>query len=436
VKLTARLLRGATLAVVADLPLSHSRKWQDPLNEPGTGEIILQNDDPALALVQDGDVVQFVLDGAVAFAFLVRSRDSTTVAETPDQQTTAVAGPGVLAVLDRAVVYPLPGLDSEPVQDRRLFSWPSYDYDDSSWGNGVELATQGGTRAPGMGSGSLEFTDSASYWVDATMPKWPAPDAYYLWTSTGPGGAPITWPLEWSPPGEVYLRKRFTAPPNVIAFQYHVLFDAEGELFLDGQQLCSGTYGGEPNVNTFSGSVPLSPGEHQLAARVNNDVDPEADEFHNPGALLFAGYAVDAAGGYIAPAPLVITDSSWKVLPYPDTPPGMTPGEALSHVITEAQARGTLTELSLSFNGATDSEGVAWPVAADIATAVGNDVLAFTRELCNTYMDVWLDPATWRLDAWVQDGRGIARTIRLHPPTDPLDPLTGNVRGLTHRRVS
>lgn len=435
-KLTARVLRGADLAEVADLPLSRERRWQDQLNEPGSGGIVLQNDDPALGLVRDEDVVQFMLDGQVVFGFIVRSREARTVADTPDQETTALAGPGVLAVLDKALVYPLPGLDSQPVQDRRLFSWPAYDYDDSWWGTAVPLATAGGVRDPGMGSGTLQFTDSASYWVDATIPKWPDPNANYIWTSTGPLGTPITWPLEWAPEGDVYFRRRFTAPPGVVAFQYHVLFDAEGELFIDGQQLASGSYGTEPNVNTYSGSIPISAGEHQLAARVFNDPDPEADQYHNPGALMFAGYAVDAAGGYIAPAPLVVSDSSWSCLPYPATPPGMTPGEALRHVIAEAQARGTLTELTLSFFDDIDTNGAPWPIAVDIATAVGNDVLAFVRELTTTYIDVWLDPVTWRLDAWVQDGRGTATSVRLHPPTDLTEPLSGNVRGLMHRRIS
>jgi hypothetical protein len=435
VSLTVRILRGPTLAFVADLPLSRDRRWQDQLNQPGSGSIVLQNDDPALPAILDGDVAQFLLDGVVVFAFIVRSRETATIAETPDEQTTELAGPGVLAVLDRALVYPLPGLDSQPVQDRRLFSWPAYDYDDSAWPTAVPLATQGGERAPGMGSGVLHDTDSASYWVDATMPKWPAPSASYIWASTGPAGAPITWPLEWSPAGDVYFRTTFTAPPNVIAFQYHALFDSEGEIWLDGQQIATGTYGEEPNVNTFSGSVPLSAGVHQLAARVGNDVDPEGDELHNPGAFLFAGYAVDAAGGPISPAPLVVSDSSWKVLPYPASVPGMTPGEALRHVVSEAQARGVLGELVLTFTDDADSDGSPWPVAADIATAVGGDVLTFARELCTTYIDLWLDPATWRLHAWVQDGRGSDRPVVLHGATDPYRPLSGNVRGLVHRRV-
>jgi hypothetical protein len=316
VTLTARVLRGADLTVVTELPLSRERRWQDPLNEPGTGSIVLHNDDPALELVDDGDLVQFLLDGAVTFGFIVRSRESHTIADTPDQETTGLAGPGLLAILDRAAVYPLPGLDSQPVQDRRIFSWPAYDFDDSTWGAATLMCDVNGNRFAGMENGGapLHDTTNPTYWYGATMPKWPDPNAVYVWTWTGPGGEPIDWPLEWAPSGDCYFRAQFNAPPGSIGFQYHVLFDSEGELWLDGTQLCTGTYG-------------------------------------------------------------------------------------------------------------------------TIATAVGTDVLTFTRELCTTYIDVWLDPATWRLDAWVRDGRGTSRPVLLHGPDDALDPRSGNVRGLVHRRV-
>jgi hypothetical protein len=436
VTLTARVLRGADLTVVTELPLSRERRWQDPLNEPGTGSIVLHNDDPALELVDDGDLVQFLLDGAVTFGFIVRSRESHTIADTPDQETTGLAGPGLLAILDRAAVYPLPGLDSQPVQDRRIFSWPAYDFDDSTWGAATLMCDVNGNRFAGMENGGapLHDTTNPTYWYGATMPKWPDPNAVYVWTWTGPGGEPIDWPLEWAPSGDCYFRAQFNAPPGSIGFQYHVLFDSEGELWLDGTQLCTGTYGTEPNVNTFSGEVPISPGSHQLAARVSNDVDPEGDEWHNPAAFLMVGYTVDAAGGHVGPSPAV-QSADCKVLPYPDPPPGMTPGEVLRHVVGEAQARGTITALTLSFTDEADTDGQPWPVVADIATAVGTDVLTFTRELCTTYIDVWLDPATWRLDAWVRDGRGTSRPVLLHGPDDALDPRSGNVRGLVHRRV-
>jgi hypothetical protein len=94
--LTARLVRRADLhTVVTELPLSRERHWLDQLNEPGSGSVILQADDVALGAVLDGDVIQFLLDGSVAFAYLVRTR--THVAIDPNEaagQITTLEGPG------------------------------------------------------------------------------------------------------------------------------------------------------------------------------------------------------------------------------------------------------------------------------------------------------------------------------------------------------
>jgi hypothetical protein len=437
--LTARVVRRADMGVVTDLPLSRERHWLDQLNEPGSGSVIVQADDPALAAVADGDVVQFLLDGTVAFAYLVRAREHVAIDPSEASgQITTLSGPGLLAVLDEAVVYPSPGLDSQPVQETRLFSWPAFDYDDSSWTTAVELADVGGTtRGATMPPGPLNDTSSITYWADTNITEYQDMSAWFIWAdvSATPGPFAGVSPLEAAPGGTCYFRKRFTVPAGAVALQFGVLFDEAGQLFLDGMSLSEGDYGTEPNINTFNGSVPISPGEHELAAVVTNDFEDPGDVSHNPGALAAYAIAVDASGGTVGPFPTVHTDSTWLMLPYPATPPGVTPGKALRTVVTEGQARGALGGVTMDFTDTADSEGVAWPVVGDISTAVGNDVLAFARELAETYLDVWLDPATLVLRAWVQDGRGVTRDVELHPVTDAADPMSGNVRTLTHRRA-
>ena len=432
--LTARVVRRAAMGtVVTGLPLSRERHWLDQLNEPGSGSLIVQADDPALGLVADGDVVQFLLDGVVVFSFLVRSRNH--VAIDPNEaagQITTLEGPGLLSVLDEAVVYPSPGVDSLPVQETRLFSWPAYDYDDAAWENAVELADVGGTvRGPTIPAGPLTGTVSLSYWADTNITEYQDLSTWFIWADTVPGVSP----LEWAPGGTCYFRKRFTVPPGAVALQFGVLFDATGQLYLDGMNIAEGDYGEEPNINTFNGSVPISPGLHELAAVVTNDTEEPGDITHNPGALAMYAIAVDASGGTVGAFPTVHTDSSWKMLPYPASPPGMTPGEALRTVVIEGQARGALGGVTMDFTDDADSEGVAWPVVGDISTAVGNPVLAFARELVQRYIDVWMDPATLVLRAWVPDGRGTVRAVELHPVTDATDPSSGNIRTLTHRRA-
>ena len=113
----------------------------------------------------------------------------------------------------------------------------------------------------------------------------------------------------------------------------------------------------------------------------------------------------------------------------------MTPGEVVIHCVNEARARGCLPPITFAFDTEVDSAGNPWPEVTDISTKVGTDVLKFFRELTATYVDLWLEPATWTLHAWVKDHRGDERNVTLHAVTDPDDPYSGNLAGLTFKQA-
>lgn len=399
---------------VVNLDRSFARRWQDQLNEPGSGSIELLNADADLSSIADGDIVRFTLYGWAAFAMIVREREQTTIAEGEESaQRTKLSGPGHLATLDTALVYPSRGVASLPIEEDRVFSWAAPDFDDSAWDTATALIQQGGVGA---------------YWENLPA-DWPDPEAWWIWAN-------VPNALEWAPAGSCYFRTTFTVPADGISkLAYLATFDAKGELYVDGQLIASGDYGVEPDVNIYSGVIDMSAGDHTVAIWCENDIDPEGDQIHNPGGVLFTGYGADAAGQWVSKVPIVHTDSTWRILAYPPAPPGMTVGEILRHVIAEAQARGALAGVTLAFDDDVDSDGDAWPVLAEVSTKVGTDVLTFVRELTASYVDVWMSPASYRLYAWLQDGRGEVRAISYHAPTDPDDPTSGNLTTLTHRRA-
>lgn len=103
---TVRHLR-RDLTVVATLTRTRDIKGQKQLNEPGQGNLTMQNDDPQLAAIGDDDIIQYLLDGTVVFAWTVRRRERTTLdTREASAQATVLSGPGVLALLDEALVYP------------------------------------------------------------------------------------------------------------------------------------------------------------------------------------------------------------------------------------------------------------------------------------------------------------------------------------------
>lgn len=400
--------------VIATLPLSRQRHWLDQLNEPGSGSIVVQNDDPALASINDGDVIQFLLDGEVVYAFVVRTRDH--VAEDPNgaaARITTLSGPGLLGVLDEAVVYPSRGLSGVPIEEVRLFSWPAPDYDDSDWDTPMSFGPVAGNATPAWyGVGPIEL------WNDYS--------AEMIW-ATGSTD-------RLAPGGKCYFRKSFTVVDATRATLTYVADDI-GNVYLDGGLVITGNQWGNLPGDVTSVDVDLDAGSHVIAVEVSNSGEPaDIDGPFDPAMVAVTLHGLDRLGNLSA-SPIVYTDETWKILAYPATPPGMTPGEVIAKVVGEGQARGALGGVTLGFDGALDADGVAWPVVGDISTRVGTDVLTFVRELCATYVDVAVDPATLELSAWRQDGRGSTVAVTLTPATDPDDVDSGNLTTLTHRRV-
>jgi hypothetical protein len=117
----------------------------------------------------------------------------------------------------------------------------------------------------------------------------------------------------------------------------------------------------------------------------------------------------------------------------------MLVGSSLYLIFDEAQARGVsfaVGDIELMFTETMDSGGQPWPETVDIATKVGTSYLTFLMELCVTYIDVWMEPGSWRLYAWNKGGQGVLSSLSLDYPWDPTDPTTGNLYELAHTILS
>lgn len=425
--MTATIYRRSAPGVeVVELDEAWGHRWLDQLNEPGSAEVTVANDDADYAELQTGDLIRFDLFGRACFTMVYRDRHQVTIS--PDEEVdeaTKISGPGVLALLDESLVYPSRPevLDFpwsvHPVEVDRVFNWASPYLDDSDWGPVNSLAAQ---------------ADTTIYWTGLPA-NWPDTAAEWLF---GPSGT-----LEWAPEGWCYHRTSFTTTADVDYAIVYVAADAQAEIWLDGQSiLTTEQMTGDPSF-IFQVAVVLGPGDHTLGVACWNDPDPEGDQLHNPGGFLLTMYPIDLSGNITSPSPLVRSDYTWvcvdRTLP-PGSggildPPGISVGRVIRAVVEEAQDRGELAGVTLAFDDDTDSEGVAWPKANDISTKVGTDLLAFVRELTATYCDVWMSPQL-ELYAWVRDGRGQATDVVLHPPDDPDDPFSGNLAGLEHHSTA
>lgn len=400
--------RAAPSTVLATLTGYYGAQFLDPHNDVGSGSFTLDNDDSDYSQIVLDRMVRFKVHGVLAFCMLIESMRRTSVSQDEEYgQNTEVSGRGHIAALEEAVMYPPRGTDTLPITDDRVFNWasPNTVYDDSAWGSATEIAQ-----------------DTSTYWTG--LPDgWPgaASAAWWIWASSGS--------QEWAPTGTCYFRRTFTVPAGVRRLRVYVGADDAMSGYLEGAKFASIDNSAQDPHQLQTFDVDVTAGDRTLAFEAKNEPDDPAEVgFHNPAGLRVAVFALDQTG--VESSLLLTTDSLWKVVEYPPNPPGMTPGQVLRIVLQEAQARGALTELSWTFTDASDSKGEPWPNVTDIATKVGTDYLTFVKELMTTYVDAWMDPSGFVLNAWNVGTRGTTKSITYHTPTDPNDPTTGNLTEL------
>jgi len=407
--------RAAPSTVISTLEGTYAQEWLDQLNDVGSGSLTIDNDDADYSQIVLERLVRFKVKGVAAFLMLIESLRRHTVAPNEEiDENTEVTGRGHLAILEEAVVYPPRGTDTLPITDDRVFNWtaPNTDYDDTSWGPATEIAQS-----------------TSTYWTN--LPDgWPssATSAWWIWASSGT--------QEWAPTGTCYFRRTFTVPVGVSRLRIYVGADDAMSGFLEGAKFASLDNDARDPHSLQTFDVDVSAGDRTLAFEATNEPDdPTVPPMtHNPAGLRVAVFALDNTG--VESSLLLTTDSTWKIVEYPPFPPGMTPGQVLRIVVAEAQARGSIPEVTLAFSDSADSAGEPWPNVADIATKVGTDLLTFFKEIVTTYIDMWMDPSGFVLYAWNTGGRGNASNgVSLHTPTDPLDPATGNLTELEHLQV-
>jgi len=121
------------------------------------------------------------------------------------------------------------------------------------------------------------------------------------------------------------------------------------------------------------------------------------------------------------------SQTTWRVLAYPATAPGMTPGNTLASLVSEATARGALPWASVDFTGAVDSSSTAWAGQVELAVPVGTGVGAVVAMLedagsvCHVLAD-----GTVRLWDPANVGTDVSATVQAV--------YEGNVKGCLHRR--
>lgn len=102
---------------------------------------------------------------------------------------------------------------------------------------------------------------------------------------------------------------------------------------------------------------------------------------------------------------------TWKCMGYPTSPPGWNPGEVITKLLDEAQARGVMfpTLMTKTYTATTDSRGNPWADVDEWVLKIGSSMADLVKKIEELYADIWIDPDTYALS--IAANRGQDRTV-------------------------
>lgn len=353
----------------------------DAPNDVGSGLLRVHIDDPDIADLTSGNIVVVSYLGTPFFAWRIEpwTQDTVSKDEAAGKLRT-LSGRGTLATWEAAIVFGPLGASADLVGDYRPFGWADPNYDDTGWSSAVQIKQQSSGATP---------------WAGAPT-DWPAigNTAYWIWSRAAVAGPPP------QPVGISYFRKSFTlAGEMAIALFFSA--DDGFDLYLDGVRVAGETRAFQW-AETKRFDIHLSAGTHYLAVRAENITRTAAAT--NVAGFVLAGIETDEGGATLSTL-VVKTDNTWKASDYPAAPPGATPGYIIRKLLAEVQARDSgpqpspLAAMTTSFSDTTDSNSSPWETL-DASYRIGATYLEVIRQLCETHIDVQMDPASLTLHAY------------------------------------
>lgn len=362
-RITKRVYEADGTTFVRTLTRDFDRQWLDDRDDVGSGRVTVPVGSSDEDELTDGRIVKCRVDGTDRFAWLVEQADKTSAG--PGRQSdrvTTVSGRGLLALLERAVVYPELALGLRSPQTR-FFNYASADFDDSGWSAAVELKQQ---------------SDSATPWSGAPA-GWQDPNAWWIGI-TGDATPGVG-------PGERYFRTTFTiASGDEGDYIAGIACDDTWQLYIDGDLIAQEVeVGAWMEARTVE--LPLDVGTHTIAVACSN-----LDRTASPSTNVF-GFIFSLAPLEFGATPIVSSDSTWKVDDGGAGVPGMFVGQILDILLTEAQARGCFPEITWDFTALLDSNANSWPSTLDVSFPVQTSYLDVIRHFIDEHAaQIWMTP--------------------------------------------
>lgn len=383
---------GVTLVDTIDAGQFAQVKYGDPLSDAAAGMVRLPlviadgATNPAVALCTDDRIIRIVDDGLPIGQIKVEDYDEEP--HSPDEERgefrTIKGRHPVAADFDKTRWLPDAGLGNLPYHPRRDLDYSADDLRDDD--------PDGPQGVWDFGVGNLPDYDDSNYYG--------RPEGFI--DTAGPDGDGPEWLADRdarvaAPGGDQYGRQRFTLADETDMI-WQMAADDFARLKIDNVLVLTteGVYKGQ----CVEARLTLSAGEHLIAWHLTN-----LNELAT--GIVYAGWSVSDS---MADGCLVRSDATTcRVLGYPEKPPGFTPTEVIRLFVAEAQARGMLLDLDLSFISASDTDHAALQEVIDIAVkAPADSGLTTLLMLGETYLDWYAEPEGLELGAWIRGTKGNA----------------------------
>jgi hypothetical protein len=394
-RITVDVYEPDNITYVGTLGSDTGRQWLEDLGGAGSGTVESRLDHADRALLTHGRILRFLIDGTPRWPGC-EFELNPVLADPSGRASGRVVGLAchdLLALFDYAAVLPELGF-GRISPDSRYLGWMSRYYDHSWWGNAVQLKQQ-------------NDPDPTKPWFGAPKP-WHDGNAWWI----GPAGGD-TPPTD---PGDIYFYGTYTIPVGEGGdYQLETTADDGFEWYRDGdreaQEMRVALWGVARQIPFLADE-----GAHFFASKLTNFDRP--NPLTNVTALI-ASLAKMLGGGVAVGAVVSGTSAGTKMLAYPATEPGMTPGHIMIVLIGENQDLDWQTDLTWDFTETEDSDGVAWPKEINVSYPVGTSLSEVMRHLRDMNVaEFAMDPVGKVLHAYVKKGVDRSATVAVEYATN------------------
>ena len=354
-------------------------QWTDQLNGVGMGAMKVPIVHPDAELLVRDTVVTFSYEGQERFSWFIESRVEDVVAEAGEGWVT-VSGRGLLAWLDDAVVLPPEGLD--PLSpESRAFNFAAQDAANLYAKDGMTLIQWGGS------SGSAWATDPNR---QGFPPEWPDPAGSWIWTH---GGEAAANELGW-------FKSDFTVDEDK-TYRLFITADNGFICWVDGIEVASAGItdsGGYTWQSATEVDLDLPAGVHTIGVRGQNL--RRISSGGNPAGVLACIATIRRGKPHLI---IARTDSAWDAT---STAPMWLATDVMNSIVSEAMLRTTRPSML--------TRNISWSPESQTLTRttlsrnwnVGDSALTVALDLCESGLNVWVDPA---LNFYSREDRGYLR---------------------------